>query len=143
MSSSVDSLAHEGPKLVLFSLGPLRCAIEARWVLASIPFPRDGQQPDSPEDWQQSWRMFGLDELGRAAESDPDQWLALRWPGGECRLAVSGPLELCVVPPAKLHPVPILLAARCRLRGLCAIVVAPELSPHALTVLDPRGLSVA
>ena len=143
MSGSVDPLAHEGLKLVLFSLGQLRCAIEARWVAASAPLSRSGGESGAPEDWHQGWRMFGLDEIGCAAGSGPDQWLGLRWPGGECRLAVSGPLDLCAVSPAKVHPVPVLLAARCRLRGLCAIVVAPELSPHALTLLDPRGLNAA
>ena len=143
MSDGSDPLAHEGPQLVLFSLGQVRFAIEARWVSASTPLRPRGETAaaDDPECWQDGWRLFGLEEIGRAAPSGPDQWLTLRWPGGECRLAVSGPLDLCAVPPAAVHPVPVLLAARCLVRGLRAIVVAPALSPHALILLDPRGLS--
>ena len=134
---------HEGLRLVLFSLGRVRCAIEARRVAASTPIRPGGNDADDQDGWQQGWRLFGLQELGREAGRNPEQWLDLRWPGGEGRLAVWGPLDLVSLPPAAVHPVPVLLAARCRLRGLRAIVVAPGLSAQALPLLDPCGVAGA
>jgi len=54
-------------------------------------------------------------------DSGDRQVLALKASGGEIRVA--GPVELRALPAACIHPLPPLLAARCRLPGLRAVAL--------------------
>jgi hypothetical protein len=85
-------------------------------------------------------RRTGLEaRLVRAARPTPDarQCLSLKRPdrGEDDELIVDGPLELVSLPVAAIHPLPPLLAARTRLRGLRALAIWPPAGEDAIVLL--------
>lgn len=108
--SQRDSLA-----LVFCTLGDWPAAFEARLIESARPAGRDETAPDARQ-------CFGL--LPASGDSKAAaQILTIRHPGGPRQLRVNGPVELHDTPLSSLYPLPPLLAARCQLNGLRALIL--------------------
>lgn len=104
--------------VVLFTRGAARVGVEARWVRSArrVGEPGDRQADD---DWS-----------GMAPETRHlCQRLNLRHPApdgpGSWEVWVAGPVDLAHLPVASIHALPPLLAARTRVKGLCALALPP------------------
>ncbi|OQX19267.1 MAG: hypothetical protein BWK76_05060 [Desulfobulbaceae bacterium A2] len=130
---ATTTTAHDTLQVVLFSLGRRRLGVEARFVRSSSLAPHDA-------DGEAAARL-GLDAtdaLPRVSYS-----LILKRPDGDRPVLVDGPVELAEIPAAAIHPLPPLLAARCRLHGLRALVVQAQRSETpAIPLVDVNALGV-
>lgn len=93
-------------------------ALEARLVKTA----RLAHAPSAAEDFAQ---LVGLSKTSAHEEGGPWQILHCQNAGALRQLAVHGPLEIREQPLSALFPLPPLLAARCQLRGLRALLL-PE-----------------
>jgi hypothetical protein len=99
---------------VLFSAGKWRAGFEARAVRASRPAPTGAAGTD----------VETLLELELSAGLGPRQYLQLKH--GDREILVGSPVDLVSLPVAAIHPLPPLLAARCKLNGLRALALEPN-----------------
>ncbi|HZX31922.1 MAG TPA: hypothetical protein VFF03_11265 [Rhodocyclaceae bacterium] len=127
MSEARDS-QPESPALamVLFSAGPWRIGIEARWVGGSRRAAADG-----PGEAIES--LLGLPAEG--SRTGPCQTLSLKHPEGGRALRVGEPVALAEIPISRLHRLPSLIAARIGLRGARALALADD--GQAVLIFDP------
>ncbi|MEI6414646.1 MAG: hypothetical protein WCP34_10370 [Pseudomonadota bacterium] len=109
--------------LVTFGAGTLRCAVEPYQVaalsLASLDAPRDDEGHALPA--RHAGTLLGLPGPHIATGHQ----LRMRHPAGLFALDVGEPVALRVFPPDAIHPLPPLLAARCRLPFLRALALDP------------------
>lgn len=114
--SSASSTTLE---VVTFFAGGQRCAMEARQVRALRPL--------SDEDGRNYLALdsvLGLSELNNTCSHR--QILTIRLPESDVEFSVAVPVELSKLELASIHPLPDLVAARTRLRGLCALALETE-----------------
>jgi hypothetical protein len=120
--------------MVIFHAGNHRCAVEARQVRASRPLDGHGGVPALES-------LLGLPEPGPEKADSPGARLMLlmRHPGGDFPLSVRAPLQMQAMAASAIHPLPPLLAARTRIRGLRALALEAEgmtLLVDILSLLD-------
>ena len=121
MSSEIGRQQPDGTlELVLFKAGPYDFGLEASRV-------RGSGKPSTP-DIPTAESLLALS--GEPADSRR-KCLTIKGSGQDYELSVSAPFELCAVPIEAIHPLPIALAARCRLPGLRALA----LTERGLTLL--------
>jgi hypothetical protein len=140
MSEAPGSAA--GPKkldVVLFSVSGWRAGFEARWIRSSSLAPA-GILGNCIE------TQLGF-SLGTAKVSAmPRQCLLIKSAGddakGDTEILVDSPVDLVFLPVANIHPVPLMIAARTRLRGLRALALEPEAVARQIILLfDARCLT--
>lgn len=135
MSAAADSGAiNETLDLVLFSAGGWRVGLEARWVGASrlAPAQATGCKMET---------LLGVASTASTTPTAPRQYLQLKRLGGSQDVLVGSPVELVSLPASAIHPLPPLLAARTRLRGLRAIALQTNAGAKALVLLfDARAV---
>lgn len=135
-------------EVVFFSLAGWRLGLEARCVRGA----RIGSQMDRATQQGKTATLFGFPMGAHGHPSLPTtapqpQWLAIQesTTGQVHEILVDGPVELITLPAAAIYPVPPLLAARTRLRGLRALVLEEALEGHPggekiAFLLDATGL---
>ncbi|HEX5338534.1 MAG TPA: hypothetical protein VFW53_08860 [Gallionella sp.] len=104
---------HATLDVVLFSVGELRAGFEARLVRALRPAldeARDGE-------------VVTMQGLTLPANTSVHQYLQLKRTDGDKEVFVGSPVELVSLPVGAIHPLPPLLAARCKLHGLRALAM--------------------
>jgi hypothetical protein len=106
-------------EVVTFFAGGQRCAMEARLVRALRTL--SGEEDESCPAIDQ---LLGLPEQNNACM--PRQVLTIRLPESDVEFSVAAPVELRKLESAAIHPLPDLVAARTRLRGLCALVLETD-----------------
>jgi len=115
-----DPLAHLD--IVLFAAGATPLACEARRVRAA--------QELTGADLPAVEALLGLPPTAGSRQT-----LIVRGADADWPLSVRGPVTLRSLPAADIHPLPELIAARCRLPGLRALAfVDGQLTP----IVDPR-----
>jgi hypothetical protein len=128
--------------MVVFHAGHYRYAVEARQVRASRPLAGHGEIPALES-------LLGLPEAEPEAEPEagPERvgytaarlMLLMRHPDGDFPLSVRAPLQMQAMATSAIHPLPPLLAARTRIRGLRALALEAEgatLLVDILSLLD-------
>lgn len=107
---------HATLDVVLFSAGGWRAGFEARLVRSSRPATTDagGEEIET---------LLGLAPCAAAL---PRQSLQLKQAQGARELLVGAPVELASLPASRIHPLPPLLAARCKLHGLRALALEQD-----------------
>ncbi|MEN6586916.1 MAG: hypothetical protein ABFE02_12830 [Sulfuricella sp.] len=119
-------------EVVTFFAGGQRCAMEARQVRASRPL-----HGDDWESYPAIDSLLGLEEGDKIRT--PRQVLTIRLPEADVELSVATPVQLRELKLDAIHPLPDLVAARTRLRGLHALALDEE----GLTLIfDLRDLSL-
>ena len=120
---------HATLDMVFFSTGRWRVGIEAGWVR--------GARPASPADWAGNPARAAalLNFPAGFSSAKAPQWLSLKGFGQDHQILVEGPVELLRLALAAIHPLPPLLAARTRLRGLQALGLLPHAGPGELALL--------
>lgn len=101
-------------EVVAFMVGNLRCAVAASSVrrqLANLSSLSVAQHMKLPHD---------------AAAAPNNLTLMLKSPSGDYALSVAAPVTLRQLPFSSLHPLPVLLAARCTLTGLRGIALEAD-----------------
>lgn len=98
--------------LVLFKAGPYSFGLEASKVRGS----GEPSAPDIPT--AESLLALSGEHADRCRKC-----LTIKGSGRDYELSVSAPFELCAIPVDAIHPLPIALAARCRLPGLRALAL--------------------
>ncbi len=116
---------HATLDVVLFSAGGWRAGFEARLVRSSRPAAADADI-DAIE------TLLGLAPCAAAL---PRQSLQLKQAQGARELLVGAPVELASLPASRIHPLPPLLAARCKLHGLRALALTNN-AGSAILLLD-------
>lgn len=133
---SAGDAPEEAPDTLAFVLvtaGGWRIGLEAHRVAGLHPAPAEGDGDDIES-------LLGLPPAAGTAATA--QTLHLRRPRRDIR--VCGPVELVRLPLSCIHPLPPLLAARTRLRGLCALALREENGKDALVfLLDPDRLPLS
>lgn len=120
--------------MVVFHAGTYRCAVEARQVRASRPLAASGGVPALES-------LLGLPE-----PADPPSarlMLLIRHPEGDFPLSVRAPVQMQAMAASAIHPLPPLLAARTRVRGLRALALEAEgmtLLVDILSLLDTASV---
>ena len=112
--------------VVLFSAGGWRVGIEARQVRSSRPASESGQSGELAA-------ALGLPAV--AGSPLNRQFLTLKRPEQDKEILVDAPVDLLKLPVATIHPLPPLLAARTRLRGLRALAIRSDADEEVLTLL--------
>ena len=118
-------------QVVSFFAGGRRCALEARQVRALRPL-----SGEDSEGYPTIDPLLGLPE--QSEECSQRQVLTIRLPESDVEFSVAAPVELREFEFTAIHPLPDLVAARTRLRGLCALALETD----GLTLLfDLRNLT--
>lgn len=107
---------HETLDVVLFSAGGWRVGFEAGQVRACRPASADAAGDEIEA-------MLGLSP---SPNSPPRQHLLLKHSDGDRQILVGSPVDLVSLPVSSIHPLPPLLAVRCRLNGLRALAFADD-----------------
>ncbi len=115
---------HTTLDVVLFNAGGWRAGFEARLVRSSRPAPLDA-------DAEAIETRLGL---APSAVTLPRQSLELKQAQGTRELLVGTPVELASLSAASIHPLPPLLAARCKLPGLRALALEQDAQAVILLV---------
>lgn len=122
--------------MVVFHTGNHRCAVEARQVRASRPLDGHGGMPTLES-------LLGLPEPEpgpeKAGSPGVRLMLLMRHPDGDFPLSVRAPLQMQAMAASAIHPLPPLLAARTRLRGLCALALEAEGMTLLVDILSLLG----
>ena len=118
--------------MVVFHTGNHRCAVEARQVRASRPLDGYGGVPALES-------LLGLPEPEKADSPGARLMLLMRHPGGDFPLSVRAPLQMQAMAASAIHPLPPLLAARTRLRGLRALALEAEGMTLLVDILSLLG----
>ncbi len=122
--SQRDSLA-----LVFCTLGDWPTAFEARLIESARPAGQDETALDGIS-------LFKLPPASGGLKAAA-QILGIRHPSGPRQLCVNGPVELHDTPLTSLYPLPPLLAVRCQLNGLRALILpAPGREKNCALVFD-------
>lgn len=100
--------------VVLFGVGAWRIGVEAGQVRASRA-PAPGERGPAA--------LAAVLDLPAEANPANSQVLVVKAAAGDREFRVAGPVDLHPLPAACIHPLPTLLAARCRLPGLRAIAI--------------------
>lgn len=116
---------HATLDVVLFSAGEWRAGFEARLVRSSRPAAADASGEE----------IETLLGLAPCATALPRQSLLLKQAQGARELLVGAPVELASLPASRIHPLPPLLAARCKLHGLRALALTNN-AGSAILLLD-------
>ncbi len=116
--------------VVLFSAGGWRVGIEARQVRSSRPASESGQSGELAA-------ALGLPAVAGSPLGSPlnRQFLTHKRPEQDKEILVDAPVDLLKLPVATIHPLPPLLAARTRLRGLRALAIRSDADEEVLTLL--------
>ena len=122
----------ENLDVVLFSVSGWHVGFEARRIRSSCLAP-EGILGNCIE------AQLGF-SLGTAKVSaTPRQCLLIKSADddakGDTEILVDGPVDLVFLPVAAIHPVPFLIAARTRLRGLRALALEPDAVARQITLL--------
>lgn len=121
--------------LVYFRWGDLHLAVQANQVqglasAAGLDVPTIGD-------------VLGLPAADGRPAAGPRRLLRLAWAAGVLDLCVQEPVVQVRLPPAAIHPLPLMLAARLRLSGIRALGERPDLGDRPLImILDARDLQV-
>lgn len=126
MSEVMSNLRHVLPpassstlEVVTFFAGGQRCAMEAHQVRALRPL-----TDEDSGTYPAIGFLLGLPEQNKSCSQL--QVLTISLSGSDVELSVSAPVELRELAFDHIHPLPDLVAARTRLRGLCALVVETD-----------------
>ncbi len=126
MSQVSGNLRHVLPpassttlKVVTFFAGGQRCAMEARQVRALRPL-----TDEDSGTYPAIGSLLGLPEQNKSCSQL--QVLTISLSGSDVELSVAAPVELRELAFDLIHPLPDLVAARTRLRGLCALVMETD-----------------
>lgn len=106
-------------QLVTFFAGGQRCAMEARHIGALRPL-----TDEDNEKYPAIESLLGLPEENKACCFR--QLLTIRLPESDVELSVAAPVQLRELPFDVIYPLPDLVAARARLRGLCALLMEAD-----------------
>jgi hypothetical protein len=124
---SASGEAEVALDVVVFCVAGHRFGVEARWVRSSRPAGGDAVGVCEAE------ALFGFPA---SAQLTTRRVLTIKGQAEDWELAVDGPVELCSLDIAAIHPLPDLIAAR---TGLC-LLRALALTEDGLTSLvDLRG----
>lgn len=114
VSAEPDTLA-----VVSFMAGGYRCAVEAAQVKAQLP-------PNHTDTALTAEQLLGLLPNGKALEACHRRILLIKHPTGDYAVTVASPVELRRVDVNAIHPLPDMIAARCRLTGLRGLAITTE-----------------
>lgn len=104
-------------KVVSFMAGRHRCAVEAAQVRTQSP--AGAAQPIPVE------QLLGLPD-SETQNPAHRSILLMKHPAGDYAVAVCAPVELHSLKIAAIHPLPALIAARCKLAGLRGLAMGEE-----------------
>jgi hypothetical protein len=116
---ALSSASSTSLEVVTFFAGGQRCAMEARQVRALRPLSDEDARIYPALD-----SVLGLSEQNNACSHR--QILTIRLPESDVEFSVAVPVELSKFELASIHPLPDLVAARTRLRGLCALALETD-----------------
>ncbi|MFH2122712.1 MAG: hypothetical protein ABIJ50_04425 [Pseudomonadota bacterium] len=127
---TLSSACNTTLKVVTFSAGGQRCAMEARHVRAL-----QALLPEDIANYPLIDSLLGLPEQNDACL--PRQILTLRLPESDVDFSVAAPVQLHELDFGVIHPLPALVAARTHLRGLCALGMERD---GVILIFDLRNL---
>ena len=129
-----DAIAPEALRealpVVLFSVGGWRMGVEARLVRGLRP-----ATEIAPETAPEGALAAALGLAQVSGSLSGAHCLTLKRAEQDKEIRVDAPVDLLNLPIAAIYPLPPLLAARTRLRGLRALAIRPEAGEKALTLL--------
>lgn len=123
--ASNNASNQETLDVVLFSADGWRAGFEARQVRASRPASAGAAGED----------VEALLGFVRTTFTQVRQCLQLKLREGDREILVGTPVDLVSLPVSAIHPLPVLLSARCTLNGLRALAFAPESDTAKITLL--------
>ncbi len=128
-----SATGSENLAVVLFSVSGWRVGFEAHRIRSSCLAPAEILGNCSIE------AQLGFSLGTPNVSATPRQCLVVKSSDdnakGETEILVDGPVDLVFLPVAAIHPVPFLIAARTRLRGLRALALEPESVARQITLL--------